>query len=94
MDAFSRENPGYSPSLLSFVLEHMTFTFWPTNSFLPSENLCTTRCGSRSSNNNPKKAYGVGHDKEGTCGCTCLIDAFEISDAEVRMHSTARHAYA
>eukprot|EP00752_Nemacystus_decipiens_P006546 g5896.t1 len=75
MDAFSREHPEFSPSLLSFALEFMTFTFWPTNAFLPSENLCNTRCTSRSS---PKK------DEDGLrCGCTCLIDAFKISDDEV-----------
>lgn len=68
MDAFSQDHPEYSTRLLSFVLEHMAFAFWPTNAFLPSANDCDTECT---------------RGQAEPCGCTCTIDAFDISDDEV-----------
>ncbi|CAM9961289.1 unnamed protein product [Scytosiphon promiscuus] len=68
MDTFSQDHPEYSTRLLSFVLEHMAFAFWPTNAFLPSANSCDTECT---------------RGQTESCGCTCTIDAFSISDEEV-----------
>lgn len=69
MSAFSEAHPEYSAGLLSFVLEYMTFTFWPTNSFIPQANVCQTSCSR-------------GQEKR-FCGCTCMIDAFAIDDEKV-----------
>ncbi|CAM9923670.1 unnamed protein product, partial [Ectocarpus sp. 4 AP-2014] len=68
MSAFSEAHPEYSAGLLSFVLEYMTFTFWPTNSFIPQANICQTSCSTG------QKRF---------CGCTCMIDAFAIDDEQV-----------
>lgn len=69
MSAFSEAHPAYSAGLLSFVLEYMTFTFWPTNSFIPQANVCQTSCSTG--------------QEESFCGCTCMIDAFAIDDEQV-----------
>lgn len=68
MKAFSDEYPEYSLGLLSFVLEYVTFNYWPMNEFIPSANVCDTDCTK-------------GQTEK--CGCTCQIDAFSISDEEV-----------
>lgn len=73
MKAFSDQHPEYSVGLLSFVLEYLTFNYWPMNEFIPSANVCDTECTK-------------GQTEK--CGCTCLIDAFAISDAEVYSYVT------
>lgn len=69
MKQFSVDHPEYSVGLLSFVLEYMTFNYWPMNGFIPSANTCDTACTKGQTE---------------PCGCTCNIDAFAISDEEVR----------
>ncbi|CAN0323954.1 unnamed protein product [Pylaiella littoralis] len=67
MNTFSEQHPEYEPGLLSFVLEYMTFNYWPMNSFMPDYNTCDTRCESGQTE---------------PCGCTCNVDAFALSDEE------------
>lgn len=68
MQKFHEDHPDYSLGLLSFVLEYLTFTYWPGNSFLPEFNTCDTHCEKGQTER---------------CGCTCLIDAFDLSEDEV-----------
>eukprot|EP00903_Cladosiphon_okamuranus_P013048 g12172.t1 len=67
MKKFAKDHPEYDVGLLSFVLEYLTFDYWPTNDFSPSYNTCDTSCATGQTE---------------SCGCTCDIDAFAISDQE------------
>lgn len=58
----------YSPGLLTFILEYMTANEWPSNSFMPDDNDCDSDC-----------VRGQGE----SCGCTCRVDAFSLSEDEV-----------
>lgn len=69
MKQFAEDHPEYSVGLLSFVLEYLTFGYWPTNDFMPTSNTCDTAC-------TPGQTE--------PCGCTCNVDAFTISDQEVQ----------
>lgn len=69
MKAFAAQHPEYGLSLLSFVLEYMTFNYWPMNGFISSANTCDISCD---------------RGQTEPCGCTCNIDAFAISDQEVK----------
>lgn len=79
MNTFSEQHPEYEPGLLSFVLEYMTFNYWPMNSFMPDYNTCDTRCESGQTE---------------PCGCTCNVDAFALSDEEVWWNTISWAAYA
>eukprot|EP00903_Cladosiphon_okamuranus_P009855 g9365.t1 len=67
MKKFAEDHPEYDVDLLSFVLEYMTFNYWPMNGFISSANTCDTSCTKGQTE---------------PCGCTCNIDAFAITDQE------------
>lgn len=77
MDEFAARHPEYSARLLSFVLEYMTFNYWPMNGFISSANTCDTDCT---------------RGQTEPCGCTCNIDAFAISDQEVHRQFSTQNA--
>lgn len=64
-----QKHPHFTPELLTFLLEYITTNLWPDNTFLEGYNVCDSDCERGS---------------EKTCGCTCLVDAFSLSDDEVR----------
>lgn len=61
----------FSRGLLTFVFEFILANKWPGNSLCRDVNSCDTNCT-------------VGQTEP--CGCTCLIDAYDMDDDEVGQH--------
>ena len=69
MKAFQEEHPEYSRGLLSYTLEYIVATTWPTNSLGTGYNDCDKSCE-------------IGQTEP--CGCTCTVDPYDWTDDEVR----------